>query len=444
MLQENGSDDVLLWILMFCEKKVFAVNPFDDYKHVEEGENTSLDFVSMKESVEEMLSVVRTENLLKDYTDLLLFEKAALERIRKYELYIDVNENWESIITHMEELCRLKRNIAVYGYGVLGKRLLSDLEDKGVKISFVIDKAAANFTDAHYRIYEPEKIPGQVDLISFRYLVDMNLRRGMFIDRLLYRYRRDNAASSTYNPRFGEFNLAECRYIRKRMGEEGLTDRARRAFMARETVMMALSPYTTYREHSQPDGRVSAALDAFRGIISQDRKEGLLRQQEMPTEQWIDMRLFTEKPEAYEDYVAVKAKTRYDIYGEFVREMASKGQIVVFCTGRAAKFALCLMRMNRLDNTVAVCDSNSEKWGSVYHGHEILSPGEAVKLYPHAHYLIANRRCPEEIAAWLENSGISRENMSVYRLPLSAFGSTNLFMRGLQQPQGRICITKGE
>ena len=69
MLRENGSDDVLLWTLMFCEKKVFAVNPFDDYKHVEEGENTSLDFVSMKESVEEMLSVVRTENLLKDYTD---------------------------------------------------------------------------------------------------------------------------------------------------------------------------------------------------------------------------------------------------------------------------------------------------------------------------------------------------------------------------------------
>ena len=171
-LQENGSDDVLLWILMFCEKKTFAVNPFDDYKHVEEGENTSLDFVSMKESVEEMLSIVRTENLLKDYTDLLLFEKAALERIRKYELYIDVNENWESIITHMEELCRLKRNIAVYGYGVLGKRLLSDLEDKGVKISFVIDKAAANFTDAHYRIYEPEKIPGQVDLIILTPLFD--------------------------------------------------------------------------------------------------------------------------------------------------------------------------------------------------------------------------------------------------------------------------------
>lgn len=266
---------------------------------------------------------------------------------------------------------------------------------------------------------------------GFRYLVDMYLRRGMFLNSLFYRYRRDNAAASTYNPDFARFNLAECRYIRDRMKEEGITDRERLAFMARETVMMVLSPYTTFREHSLPNEPVLSALDEFRKIIVRDRKEGLLKQEEMFLQHWIEMRLFTENPEAYEVYIGIRAKADYDIYDNFVREMTEKKQLVVFCTGKVAKFALCLLRMNRLENIVAVCDNDSRKWGSRYYGHEILPPVETVKRYPNAHYLVAKKTCSEEIVRQLCSSGIHEENISVYKLPLNAFGSTNLFMRGL-------------
>lgn len=266
---------------------------------------------------------------------------------------------------------------------------------------------------------------------GFRYLTDMNLRRGMFLDNLCYRYRRDNAGASTYNSNFARFNLAECRYMRERMAESGITDRARRAFMARETVMMALSPYTTYREHSVPDEGILSALDEFRQIMMKDRERGLLKQEEMYQEHWVEMRLFTEQPEAYEAYIAIKAKADYDLYDNFVREMAGKKQLVLFCTGKAARFALCLLRMNGLENIVAVCDNDREKWGAAYLGHEILPPEEAFRRYPEAHYLVANRACPEKIVRQLTESGIKKENSSIYRLPLNAFGSTNLFMRGL-------------
>lgn len=266
---------------------------------------------------------------------------------------------------------------------------------------------------------------------GFRYLVDMNLRRGMFLNRLFYRYRRDNAAASTYNPHFAKFNLAECRYIREKMKESGIANRAREAFMARETVMMALSPYTTFREHSLPNEEILSALDEFREIIIHDRERGLLKQEEMLPAHWIEMRLFTEQPEAYEAYIAIKAKADYDLYGNFVQKMAEKKQLVVFCTGKVAKFALCLLRMNRLENIVAVCDNDSGKWGNRYQGFEILSPDEAVRLYPQAHYLIAKKSGTEEIIRQLLDCGIREDAMSVYKLPLNAFGSTNLFMQDL-------------
>ncbi len=264
---------------------------------------------------------------------------------------------------------------------------------------------------------------------GFRYLTDMNLRRGMFLKDYFYRYRRDNAAASTYNRNFARFNLEECRYLRKRMEEYGITDRARRAFMARETVMMALSPYTTFREHSLPDEGVLSALKEFREIIIRDRERGLLKQEEMFPAHWIEMRLFTEQPEAYEAYIGIKAKADYDIYDNFVREMAGKKQVVLFCAGKTAQFALCLLRMNGLENIAAVCDNDRGKWGGIFQGYEILPPEEAFGRYPEAHYLAANRACPEKIARQLRESGIREENISVYRLPLNAFGCTNLFMR---------------
>lgn len=266
---------------------------------------------------------------------------------------------------------------------------------------------------------------------GFRYQAAMNLRRGMVLDRLFYKYRRDNAASSTYHPKFAAFNLAECRYIRKRMEESGITDRERRAFMARETVMMALSPYTTYREHSLPDGEILSALDEFREIIRKDREEGLLRQEEMLREQFVEMRLFTEKPEAYEEYITVKARADADTYGNFVREMAEKEEIVMFCAGKMAKFALCLMRMNGLWNIAAVCDNNREKQGDVFYGHRILSPEEAVRRHPKGHFVVANRTNAEELMHQLSALGIREENRSVCRIPMQAFGCTNLFMKGL-------------
>ncbi|GFI48239.1 putative glycosyltransferase EpsJ [Lachnospiraceae bacterium] len=265
---------------------------------------------------------------------------------------------------------------------------------------------------------------------GFRYLVDMHLRRGMFINRLFYHYRRDNAAASTYNPHFVRFNLAECRYIRERMLRDGVTDRDRRAFMARETVMMALSPYTTFREHSLPNKEIFSDLDEFRRIIIADKAQGLLRQEEMLPSHWVEMRLFTEQPKAYEAYIGIKAKANYDVYGNFVQKMASKGQLIVFCTGKVAKYALCLCRMNCLENIVALCDNDPDKWGTSYYGHLVLSPEDAASRYPNAHYLVAKRGEVKEILQQLSDLGVKKEQISVYRLPLNAFGSTNLFMRG--------------
>lgn len=264
---------------------------------------------------------------------------------------------------------------------------------------------------------------------GFRYLVDIHLRRGMFIDKSFYRYRRDNSGSSTYHPKCVQYNLEECKYLRRRIEEEQITDRKILAFVARETVMMALEPYLTFRGCCEPDSETKAALDEFREIIKEDRENGLLRQEEMFPKHWIEMRLFTESPKACETYIAICADARYAPYRTFIKGMSDKKQIVVFCAGKTATYALCLMRMNGVHTIQAFCDNNRDKWGDVYMGYSVLSPDDAVEKYPEAHFLIANRVYGQEIQKQLEFAGIPKDSISVYTLPLLPMECTNYFMK---------------
>lgn len=264
---------------------------------------------------------------------------------------------------------------------------------------------------------------------GFRYLVDTKIRRGRFLERSFYRYRRDNSASSTYNSHCIRYNLEECKYIRGRMAEEKITNRKIRSFIARETVMMALEPYRTFRGVRKPEEETEKVLNEFREIIKGDRREGLLRQEEMLPKHWIEMRLFTENPDAWEAYVAISAEAIYRPYRDFIEKMSKQKEIVVFCTGKVSLYALCLMRMNGIDTIQAFCDNDMEKWGSQHMGYKVLSPEEAVRQYPRAHYLVANRTYGAKMKEQLCSEGISEAEISIYRLPLSPMESTNYFMK---------------
>lgn len=173
VLQENGSDDVFLWTLMLCQGKKFALNTNVDYVHKEDGNNTSLNFVKMKKSVEELLRVVRDEKIL-ETDNLMMFTEMIQGRIHKYDCYINVLENWPYVIENVISVISKNRfqRIAVYGYGIIGKKLLKDLEKANIAIECVIDRSARNFENANYRIYEPDNLPEGIELIIITAIFD--------------------------------------------------------------------------------------------------------------------------------------------------------------------------------------------------------------------------------------------------------------------------------
>lgn len=58
-IRRNGSDDLLLWLMMFYQKAKFVANPRQLYTHVETGHNVSADAGKMLASSQEVLELMK-------------------------------------------------------------------------------------------------------------------------------------------------------------------------------------------------------------------------------------------------------------------------------------------------------------------------------------------------------------------------------------------------
>lgn len=165
-LYENGNDDVFLWMLMLRDGKSFSLNPEVQYYHMEEGKNASLNFGSMKRSIVEMSRVVHENNLLAG-EDLLTFDEGIRHRSKKYDWYIEILNHWRKITENIVDMfseCQYC-SVAIYGYGVIGKKLLADLRKLGIIVDCVIDNAAMSFDATDYPLYTPENVQEYIDFI---------------------------------------------------------------------------------------------------------------------------------------------------------------------------------------------------------------------------------------------------------------------------------------
>lgn len=142
VIEISGADDLFLWSLMAIEKRKIVYNGESLFTHVENGANTSFLWKKQRESLEEVREKV------KEYCPPELFPKwdaYVKESIAKFAQYTVIEEKWCNLEKKTDITEYLEKNqvvsLAVYGYGIIGKRLCKELQRLNVKVNYVCDKA---------------------------------------------------------------------------------------------------------------------------------------------------------------------------------------------------------------------------------------------------------------------------------------------------------------
>lgn len=263
---------------------------------------------------------------------------------------------------------------------------------------------------------------------GFRYQIALCVKRGFFVDSSYYRYRRDNAASSTYNSKCVLYNLAECKNLIKKVQEAGYNPEHMR-FLAREIAIIAHRPYIELLTWGEPSEETESALDEFREILKNFMDEGILSREFVPPEMWLEIRMFVEKSDLYNYYAHLKAEIAANTIRDFIKFVAEKKNVILFGSGYIGACAYCLLRNNGLRNVRAFCDNDQKKWGSMYLGCMVESPEEIAAQFPDAYYIITAGGYSEDIMEQLSSYGILKDHMMVYRLTTFPMDCTNMVMR---------------
>ena len=74
---------------------------------------------------------------------------------------------------------------------------------------------------------------------------------------------------------------------------------------------------------------------------------------------------------------------------------------------------MALFRFNE-DKICCLTDNSKMLWNTAKKGHIVLSPLEAVKQFPDAQYIVANKLHADDIVEQLKLMGISEEMIVVY------------------------------
>lgn len=175
IMNSNCSDDYLLWLCMLAENCRFALNQRILYEHIVDGRNLSLDYKRMVLSDNEMFMILKEnrvfdEESLKKISDML--NQAVLERIAFLEKFRRMFIALNKMIMCREAGCSVGgyikrsgiRKAAIYGDGYLGKRLMAELEEQHIEVSFFIDRNA-DYLEERVPVYRLENAPEGIDAV---------------------------------------------------------------------------------------------------------------------------------------------------------------------------------------------------------------------------------------------------------------------------------------
>ncbi len=245
--------------------------------------------------------------------------------------------------------------------------------------------------------------------------VFLNSHRAMYIDKAVYLYRQDNAASSTYN-RNG------MRYIRDEYGlnlrfldgkgkpwyscfYERFLDQCRGRFD-----VMALSGAFWTEAH--------ADIMALREMAEDAVAQGYLSKETLCAEKWKCLELFLREPEELYAYDRERCVQRENALDAFWGAIGEEEVVIVGC-GRWGSLLVYLLKKHGL-KVAAFCDNNEKLWGQTRDNLNVLSLRDAFAQYGDAQFVIASKFHSGELERQLIEMGVSKEKIRIYTLGSSA------------------------
>jgi glycosyltransferase involved in cell wall biosynthesis len=242
--------------------------------------------------------------------------------------------------------------------------------------------------------------------------------KAFYIDRSLYRYRRDNPGSSFIDKRGYVFVMDEFFYIDRFMKETDRNIDLFKPLIFRKYFGMFNYNLRRFLYHEAYSTELSERTAPFRETF-REGVDGLGFVERSRSDLWPpqNILLFFEDFKLYCRYTQLLARSDYELHMNAAAFFRRQEKLVIWGSGEKAGSVYCYLRRCGLRNIAAFCGGKEERQGGKIMGFDILTSREAVRAHPGAMYLITVLKADEARNELMEN-GVAVERICYYRAGL--------------------------
>lgn len=234
--------------------------------------------------------------------------------------------------------------------------------------------------------------------------------KGAYIPKVVYRYRQDNVNSSVKSTNglkflFGEFELNYPKI-------QNLSSAWKNMYFQR-VLEMLVERFRGMARQNRFWNDSKDVMDEFRKVYQKAIDNGDLLYEELTQERQCELDLFLKDPFLLYEKKCNDIREKRRIVAE-MKTVIGDHDVVIFGAGKVGRFLAVRIRSVDQKKLVAYCDNAKDLQGRFCQGVSILSPEEAVRIYPNAVYIIAGKRDEKEMKEKLQENGVDGGRIYTY------------------------------
>lgn len=246
--------------------------------------------------------------------------------------------------------------------------------------------------------------------IGFLLQTYVKAEKAVYVNKVVYHYRKDNPNASGYNHKAFHYLVEEYQYVDRLL--EGMARKwykvsFSKLFGQTNYRFLTMAAMGSFWEDAAQDIQILTAR--LKGAV----KDRFLIEEDLSPDSWNNLKKMIEDPIAlYQGYTEQFEQKRKNILE--LQENLQKGQTVLFGSGKWGKFAHALLVYYGVETIKAYCDNGAECQGKFLQGLPIMSPADVLDQYPDARFVITNKKNAQEMEEQLLAFGVRKERIFNY------------------------------
>jgi glycosyltransferase involved in cell wall biosynthesis len=249
--------------------------------------------------------------------------------------------------------------------------------------------------------------------LGFRQQTFMLAEKAMYVNHSVYKYRRDNDASSAYQADISKFYADEFEYICKfiqvlpRESLELILPYILTLYFA--CYHNSVKRYLKMKSTTHTNDFLAVMIEFRELFVSKYKGLSICALTRMGYPRQSILALFLNNFDQYLAFAKMELDNEVRDAAVYVEYLRKRSGIVVFKSGDNGSILCCYAEHKGIDNIVCFCDNDISKQGDVFMGYDVYSPQTAVERYPDAVYMVTpgpENSVKEAIMAQLIELGI--------------------------------------